>query len=90
MKIGFVEHNPLVRPISFNRYTKAVFKQHLEYIPVWNSASLGLLTMAALVPAGWEVIYISSFQAAMKREDEFDIIAIGGVTHQADSIYRIA
>lgn len=68
----------------------SVLKERKDYFPVWTSPNLGLLTMAALVPSGWDVTYVSSFEDAVRLKDDFDIIAIGGVTHQAESMCKIA
>jgi radical SAM superfamily enzyme YgiQ (UPF0313 family) len=90
MKIGFIE--PVYRDtlIAFNKHMRRVIGERRKYFPVWRNPELGLLTVAAMVPSTWEVKYIESFFDEIDYREKFDIIAIGGMTGQADDIYKIA
>lgn len=57
---------------------------------MWKSLNLGLLTTAALVPGDWEIKYINALTDEIDYNERFDIIAVGGMTRQADDIYKIA
>ncbi|MCK4765805.1 MAG: B12-binding domain-containing radical SAM protein, partial [Candidatus Aminicenantes bacterium] len=90
MKIGFIE--PVYREsfAVFNPFMSKFVKERRDYLPVWNNPELGLLTVAALMPRGWEIEYIHSFFDEIDYEEKFDIIALGGMTRQAEDIYEIA
>ncbi len=90
MKIGFIE--PVYRDsiVAFNKHIASVVKERRKYFPVWNNPELGLLTAAAMVPQDWEVKYIHSFVDEIDYDEEFDIIAVGGMTRQADDMYKIS
>jgi radical SAM superfamily enzyme YgiQ (UPF0313 family) len=49
-----------------------------------------MLTAAAMVPADWEVKYIHTNLDEVDYDEKFDIIAIGGMTGQADDMYEMA
>lgn len=90
MKIGFIEPVYKDSLIAFNKHTRLIFEERRKYLPAWNNPELGLLTVSALVPDNWEVKYIDSFLDEMDNIEKFDIIGIGGMTRQADDIYKIS
>jgi radical SAM superfamily enzyme YgiQ (UPF0313 family) len=90
MKIGFIEPVRKESIGAYNKYTKRIIEERRKYFPIWNNPDLGLLTAAAMVPGNWEVKYIHSFIDEIDYNEEFDIIAIGGMTLQSDNTYKIA
>ena len=90
MKIGFIEPVYKDSIIVFNKHTSRLVKERRKYLPVKNIPNLGLLTAAALVPENLEVKYIHSFLDEIDYNEEFDVIAIGGMTMQAEDIYEIS
>jgi radical SAM superfamily enzyme YgiQ (UPF0313 family) len=90
MKIGFIEPVYKETIIGYNKHIKKVLEKHRKFFPLWDNPSLGILTAAALVPKNWDVEYIHSYVDDIDYDAGFDMIAISGMTSQAEDIYKIA
>ena len=60
--------------------------------PELHSPSLGLLTLAAVTPEGFDVRYLEmdAFDEAILRATSFDIVAISSFTAKASVMYALA
>jgi radical SAM superfamily enzyme YgiQ (UPF0313 family) len=91
MRIAFV--NPDLKIVKSNRQ----FKRFLDTSPhayfynyFWSGFSNGLLTIAALTPAEYDVQYIEDKFETIPYLEKFDIVAITATTQQATRAYHIA
>lgn len=57
---------------------------------MWNSPNLGLLTVAALTPADWDITYIDEHQKEIDFAQRYDIVAISCMTQQINRGLEIA
>jgi radical SAM superfamily enzyme YgiQ (UPF0313 family) len=90
MKVGLIEPVYKDALIACNKHASRVFRERRKYLPVWKNANLGLLTVAAMMPREWEITYIHSRLEDIDYLQPLDLIAIGGMTNQADDMYTIA
>ena len=59
-----------------------------EYL--WSGPNLGLLTLAALLPADWECDYIDENYVSIDFEKCYDVVFIGAMTQQVTNAYHIS
>ena len=57
---------------------------------MWNSPNLGLLTVAALTPADWDITYIDEHQKEIDFAQRYYIVAISCMTQQINRGLEIA
>jgi radical SAM superfamily enzyme YgiQ (UPF0313 family) len=90
MKIGFIEPWYSRRPSASNSHFKALIRKKDIPLPLWNNPNLALLTLAGLIPEDWEIKFIHCPLEDIDYDLDLDIIAITGVTYQAEAMKRIA
>jgi radical SAM superfamily enzyme YgiQ (UPF0313 family) len=56
---------------------------------LWTGPNLGLITIAALFPADWEVEYIDENYKEIDYEKKYDIVCISAMTQQIVNAYQI-
>lgn len=56
---------------------------------LWTGPNLGLITIAALFPADWEVEYIDENYKAIDYHVKYDIVCISAMTQQIVNAYKI-
>ncbi len=56
---------------------------------LWTGPNLGLITIASLFPADWEVEYIDENYKEIDYEKEYDIVCISAMTQQIVNAYQI-
>lgn len=56
---------------------------------LWTGPNLGLITIAALFPADWEVEYIDENYKEIDYEKKYDIVCVSAMTQQIVNAYQI-
>jgi len=56
---------------------------------LWTGPNLGLITIAALFPADWDVEYIDENYKTIGYDKKYDIVCIGAMTQQIVNAYQI-
>lgn len=56
---------------------------------LWTGPNLGLITIAALFPADWDVDYIDENYKEISYEKKYDIVCISAMTQQIANAYQI-
>lgn len=91
MKIGLI--NPKGTIFSKNEKLHALLQRSVSmdsFRHFWSAPCLGLLTIAAYIPAEWEVEYIDENYRQIDFHENFDIVCISAMTVQAVRAYEIS
>jgi len=88
MRIGLI--NPRGAYVATNPWMKKFMEDHPSSFRSWMIPNLGLLTIAGMTPADIEVEYVDENIEPVDFDEDYDLVALSGMTQQVCRAYEIA
>jgi radical SAM superfamily enzyme YgiQ (UPF0313 family) len=88
MRIGLI--NPRGAYIAGNPWMRKFMEDHRSSFRSWMIPNLGLLTIAGMTPREIDVEYIDENIAPIHFTNNYDLVALSGMTQQACRAYEVA
>ncbi|MBI4488693.1 MAG: B12-binding domain-containing radical SAM protein [Deltaproteobacteria bacterium] len=88
MRIGLI--NPRGAYVAQNPWMKRFMEDHRSLFRSWLIPNLGLLTIAGMTPEDIEVEYVDENIEPVDFDEDYDLVALSGMTQQACRAYAIA
>lgn len=88
MRIGLI--NPRGAYVATNPWMKKFIEDHPSSFRSWMIPNLGLLTIAGMTPKEIEVAYVDENVEPVDFDEDYDLVALSGMTQQVSRAYEIA